>query len=167
MFGSCSREPELTQALRAGHWPEGCLPELRAHVQDCTACSELALLTQTFQKARAESEPASCSAAPGVLWWRAQLRMRVAANARVNKPISIAETFAFLVAGFTALIFAASQYRYILRWFSWWGGVEPSRFFHSLAGSGPLTWNLAILLPSFLALIALGGALAYLVWNES
>ena len=32
-FRTCSYEKELTQALKDGHWPQGCGPELRAHVE--------------------------------------------------------------------------------------------------------------------------------------
>lgn len=60
-FRTCSFEKELAQALKDGHWPEGCGPELRAHVHTCGNCSDLVLVTQTFRQARGESE---CAAPP-------------------------------------------------------------------------------------------------------
>jgi hypothetical protein len=55
-FRTCSFEKELTQALKDGHWPQGCGPELRAHVDGCSNCGDLVLVTETFQRARSESE---------------------------------------------------------------------------------------------------------------
>ena len=44
-------EKEVTQALKSGHWPEGCAPELRAHVEACADCSDQVLVTRAFQQA--------------------------------------------------------------------------------------------------------------------
>jgi hypothetical protein len=89
-FRPCSYERELTQALKDGHWPQGCGAELRAHVDVCGNCSDLVLVTQTFQRARCESERVAACGSPSLLWWRAQLRHRNAAAERVSRPITIA-----------------------------------------------------------------------------
>ena len=128
-FRTCSFEKELAQALKDGHWPEGCGPELRAHVHACCNCSDLVLVTQTFQRARSESERTAPSGSPSLLWWRAQLRRRNAAAERVSRPITIAQIFAWFVIVLVGVVFVASQYHHGLRWASWWAELVPSELF--------------------------------------
>jgi hypothetical protein len=149
-FRTCSFENELAQALRAGHWPEGCGEELRAHVKACANCSDLVLVTQTFLSARSESEQTVLCTSPGLLWWRAQLRRRNAATERVSRPVTIAEIFALVVYVFVGVVLVASQYRHGLKWSSWWSEITPSRAFHFLSvGSGQVDSNLLLLIFGF------------------
>ena len=168
-FRTCSYENELAQALKAGHWPQGCLPELRAHVETCGNCSDLVLVTQTFQRARGESERASpLSSSPSLLWWRAQLRRRNAATKRVARPITIAQTFAWLVTLLVGIVFVALQYHHGLHWASWWTEFVPARALHSLpAGSGQADWNLLLLISGFAVLALLSGLVLYLASEKS
>lgn len=163
-FRSCSREAELTQALRAGHWPAGCDRELRAHVEACSNCSDLVLVTETFQRARSQSAQAALSMSPDLIWWRAQLRRSNAAAERVSKPVTIAQIFAWFVITMVAGVFVATQYRHGLRWALWWSELAPSRAFHvwSLAAER-LDWNLALLVPSLGGLVVLSGVVLYLL----
>ena len=71
MFGPCSREKEITEALKNRHWPEACDAEPRAHVNACRSCSEFVLVTHSFQRSRVESAREAGLASPGLLWWRA------------------------------------------------------------------------------------------------
>ena len=149
-FRTCSYESELTQAFKSGHWPEGCGPELRAHVKACTNCGDLVLVTQTFQGARSESEQTVLRTSPGLLWWRAQLRRRNAATERVSRPVTIAEIFALVVYVFVGVVLVASQYRHGLKWSSWWAEISPARAFHFLSvGSGQVDSNLLLLIFGF------------------
>jgi hypothetical protein len=167
-FRTCSFENELTQALRDGHWPEGCGPELRAHVENCANCSDLVLVTQAFQSARSESEPAALSGSPSLLWWRAQLRRRNAATERVSRPVTIAEIFALVVYVFVGVVLVASQYRHGLKWSSWWAEITPARAFHFLSpGSGQVNPNLLLLIFGFGVLGLVSILVAYLVSEKS
>jgi hypothetical protein len=149
-FRTCSFESELTQALKDGHWPEGCGEELRVHVKACANCSDLVLVTQTFQSARSESEHTALSGSASLLWWRAQLRRRNAAAERVSRPITIAEMFALVVYVFVGVVLVASQYRHGLKWSSWWSEITPSRAFHFVSvGSGQVDSNLLLLIFGF------------------
>jgi hypothetical protein len=149
-FRTCSFENEVTQALKDGHWPEGCGPELRAHVETCANCSDLVLVTRTFQSARSESEREALRGSPGLLWWKAQLLRRNAATERVSRPITIAETFALVVYVFVGAVLVASQYRHGLKWSSWWAEIAPARAFHFLStGSGQVNPNLLLLIFGF------------------
>ena len=73
---SCTREREVNEMLHRGHWPEACASELREHVDGCRTCSDLVLVTKTFQAARAHSAAMARPESAGALWWRAQLRRR-------------------------------------------------------------------------------------------
>lgn len=162
-FGSCAYEKEISAALKAGHWPEGCDRELRAHVDACASCGDLVLVTQTFQQARSESVQTVPSIPPGLLWWRAQLRRRNAITRRVSRPLTIAQVFAWLVLGVVTIAVVTSQYRQGFRWISWWSEFSLSRTLHSwaLAAAG-MDWNLALLIPGLGILVLLSGLVVYL-----
>ncbi len=151
-FRACSYDKELTQVLKDGHWPEGCGPELRAHVDACNNCSDLVLVTQTFQLARSESQQ-SPYGSPSLVWWRAQLRRRYAATERVSRPITIAQTFAWIVTVLVGIVFVASQYRQGLHWASWWSELVPPRILHVLSiapvGSAQVDPNLLLFISGF------------------
>ena len=165
-IGACSYETELAQALKAGHWPDACTPDLRTHVAACRNCSELVLVTQAFQRARS----VSCTAVPAdlasLLWWRAQLRRRNAANQRTSRPISIAQSFALLVNAAVAVVFLAWQYRHGLRWASWWREQELARVLHLFDIGSGLAGN-ALLICGLGMLALLSGLVVYLVWEKS
>lgn len=163
MFRTCSHEEELTQALKDGHWPQGCGSELRAHVDACGDCRDLVLITQTFQHARGESEVAPPSSSPSLLWWRAQLRRRNAATERVSRPITIAQTFAWLVVVLVGAVFVVFQYRHGLHWASWWSELVSPRAVHVLSmGSGQGAWNFLLLISGFGVLALLSALVVYL-----
>jgi hypothetical protein len=165
---TCSHENELAQALKDGHWPQGCGPELRTHVESCASCRDFVLVTQTFQSARSESEQAAPSASASLLWWRAQLRKRNAATERVSRPVTFAERFALFVFVVVGLVLVALQYRHILHWASWWAELAPSRAFHFLpAGSLPIDWNLLLLISGFGVLALLSAIVVYLASEKS
>ena len=165
---TCSYEKELAQALKDGHWPDGCAPELRAHVDACANCSDLVLVTQTFQNARSESAREVPADSPSLLWWRAQLRRRNAAAERVSRPITIAQTFALAVNVLVAVVLVASQYRHGLRWALWWQGITPARVLHLMSGtSATAGWNLLLLIPMIGGLVLLSGLVLYVVSEKS
>jgi hypothetical protein len=150
----CPRQTEVQQLLEQGHWPQACPAELRAHLSDCRACSELMMVTQAFQRARAAAAAEVKLPASGAIWWRAQLRKRNAAVERVGKPIFGAYVFALAVTVLVAAAFAVSQARHGLRWLNWVGQSGES--------FNPAAWlsaggSLVVLIPVF-AMVALVGA---------
>jgi len=166
ILGNCSHARELAQALKSGHWPHGCEPELRSHVANCRECGEVVLLTQVFREARSQSEKSSVRDAPELLWWRAQLRRRNAATEQAGRPIAVAQVFAFAISLLVAGVFVALEYRHGLRWSSWFADVVPSRMLHSLS-QGFADWNVGLLIPTFAALVVLSGLVVYLVTEKS
>lgn len=165
-FRSCSYEKEVTQALKSGHWPEGCAAELRAHVDSCESCRDVVLLTQAFQAAKSESVQVAPAGSPGLLWWKAQLRRRNAAAERVSRPITIAQAFAWIVASLVGVILVASQYSHGLRWASWWAGLEPAKLLQ-IFSNGSLDGSLLLIIPGLGILALLSGLVVYLASEKS
>jgi hypothetical protein len=162
-FRPCSHEKEVSQALKNGQWPQGCGPELRAHVDACGNCCDLVLVTQTFLCARNESERSASCGSPSLLWWRAQLRRRNSSTKQANRPIMIAQTFAWFVVLFVGVVFVASEYHHGLRWASWWSELMHPRAIHLLpTASGQVNWNLLLLIPGFGVLALLSAVVVYL-----
>lgn len=164
----CPHEPEIADLLRRGHWPQASSPDLRAHAEQCSACRQRVLLTQAFTRERAAAAGAARLESPGVLWWRAQLRRRNAALARISRPILGAQVFAVAVALIAAAAFFASQARQSLGWFAWiwtaWVADIP-RALHFKTLLPPSVESIPVgawVLPALLAVLALiGGAAAY------
>lgn len=167
-FRTCSYERELTQALRNGQWPQGCEPELRTHVDVCSNCRDLVLVTQALLCARHESEHSVVAGSPGLLWWRAQLRRRHDTAERISRPVTIAQLFAWLVIVMVGIAFVESQYHHGLRWAAWWSELMPFWPFHLLSnGAGQLDWHSILAISSFGIFSLLGVLVVYLVSERS
>lgn len=165
---SCSFEKEVQQALKDGHWPQGCAPELRAHVEACDDCSDLVLVTQTLCQARTQSAAEPLLDSPSLLWWRAQLRRRYSATETVTRPVTIAQTFALAINLLVASIFVAWNFHHGLRWATWWSDVMPGRVLHLLPVSGvTFEWSHLLLILTLGALAAFSGLLVYLATEKS
>lgn len=116
---SCPREVEVKALVERGQWPQACAPDLRDHVSACRSCSELALVTSAFQRARNHAIGAAKLGSPGLLWWRAQLRRRNVAVERISKPILSAQIFALAVNVVVAAAVAVWQARHGVAWLTW------------------------------------------------
>ncbi|MGC1460961.1 MAG: hypothetical protein WA802_02090 [Terracidiphilus sp.] len=174
---SCPREKEVKELVERGQWPVAAAtdPDLRAHVSGCRFCSELALVSMAFQKARAEAAEVAKLGPPGVLWWRAQQRQRNAALERIGRPILGAQIFALAVNLLVAVDFVAWQARHGLAWLTRVEQLSHTAAFHldsqwvyslwNAAVSGS-TWNWMILLPAAATLALLGGAAVYLAFEK-
>jgi hypothetical protein len=141
-FCFCSREDELAAVIREGRWPQACDPELRAHVDVCGQCSDLATVAQTLQRANAETVAPAYLSSPGTLWWRAQLRRDYEAYQRMNKPIVLVERLGFLSLLATAVGLAVWQCSQVADWTSW------------LDEAGG--WSVALLIAAIGTLVLLG-----------
>ena len=164
----CSREKDVLELLARGHWPQACAPELRAHLGACRSCADLLLVTRAFQTARATTAAQANLPAPGVLWWRAQLRRRNAAVERVARPILGAHIFALSITLFVAVALVVSQARQGLHWLSWFSQLSPPQIGalnlqalwpSSLFNSG---WSLAVLIPVLATLALFSAVVVYL-----
>jgi hypothetical protein len=104
---SCDYEEQVVQAAIAGIWP----PDLIAHRRSCPVCDESAFLVKQL----AENEPANIPA-PGIIWWKHQLRLKRLHSDDSLKPILLWERIGFPIAiilllGLAALILTAQLQR--------------------------------------------------------
>jgi hypothetical protein len=162
-FYSCSHQQETAAALRQRRWPEACTQELRTHVEACLRCKELVLVTHTLQHARQEAMPMAQLVPPGLLWWRAQLRLQNALAERVAKPVGLVEKLALAITLLLAGGWAIGQRAEMADWLHWfaeppYGSVLRLDVLWS-AGDG-ITW--ALLVTSATMLCVLGGLAVYL-----
>jgi hypothetical protein len=170
MLRSCPREAEVKALVERGQWPQACALDLREHVSSCRRCSELALVTAAFQRARNQAVGAAKLGSPGLLWWRAQLRRRNVAVERISKPILSAQIFALAVNLVVAAAVAVWQARHGVAWLTWlqqlphqfssqwFGALLPPDLLHfNLFSSGSNSFLSPMMLLSALSAIALVG----------
>ena len=118
-LGACGREKEVAEMLGRGSWPDAASGELRAHVNGCRGCRDLVLVKQAFRAERTAAAGAARLEPPGVLWWRAQLRRRNAALARIGRPILGAQIFSVAVTLAAAIFYLAWQAKQGIGWPAW------------------------------------------------
>lgn len=159
---TCPRHSEVSSLLERGSWPAAASSDLRSHAETCLACAQLVLLTQAFRQDRvqAQAHAAPRLEAPGVLWWRAQLRRRNTAIERLQRPIVGAQIFAVALSLVAAVAFLAWQSKQGLAWLS----DFPRAFHFESLLPEPLqnTFGIIALIAAVLAIVAaLSGAVAY------
>jgi hypothetical protein len=167
-LGSCGRERELKELLDRGQWPGACSDELRTHAAGCRLCRELILVKQALGAERLQAVSEARLEAPGVLWWRAQLRRRNAAMERIGRPFLGAQIFALTVCLAAALVYVLTQARRGFDWWAWLGDLP--RMLHlgalvpeALAKS---PWEIWLTLSVAAMVALLGGAIVYMASGE-
>lgn len=162
MFDGCPREREVTELVQRGQWPEAASPEIAAHLRECRSCADLVLVADAFQRARANAAGPQNECAPGLLWWRAQLRRRQAAMEEMAKPILGAQIFALVVNLAVAAGFVAWEATHGVNWLSWFGATRQDGGIGSLVSTAFSGWGLAVAVAALAALAMLAGAAVYL-----
>jgi hypothetical protein len=114
----CSQQERVAAAVRNGEWPDGCDAELRTHVENCPACSDVVLVAQALRQSRAATLAMPELPPAGILWWRAQIRHRNAAIQRVIQPVAVAEKIAMLIVVLATIALGAWRYQELASWFS-------------------------------------------------
>jgi hypothetical protein len=164
---SCPHENEVRELVERGQWPLAADPDLLAHVSACRACSDLALVTEAFQTARAETFAAAKLPPPGILLWRAQLLRRNAAVERITRPLLTAQIFALAVTLLAGIGFAGFEARHGIAWLTWLEQTSTPRldtlFSASIFDSG---WAWMVLLSAFATLALLGGVAVYVATDK-
>jgi hypothetical protein len=116
---ACIREKEITALVERGGWPDAAAEELRGHAAACKGCGQALTLLLAFRRERAQAVGAARLEAPGVLWWRAQLRRRNAALEKIGRPLLGAQIFAVAVSLIAALAVLAFEADKGPGWRSW------------------------------------------------
>jgi hypothetical protein len=87
----CAREQDVLDAMASRRWPDRD-PEIAAHVNACSVCSDLVQVAAAF---RDDQDVAWSEAVPlpsgEVIWWRAQVRARAEAQRLAARPITIVQ----------------------------------------------------------------------------
>jgi hypothetical protein len=166
--GTCAREKEVGELMQRGHWPDASSSDLRAHVAQCRGCSNLVLVTQTFQRARVDATGIAHLQSPGVLWARAQLRRRNAAVERIGRPLMGAQIFALAVCISAGVGFLVTQAREGLHWLSWFQGRPRSLHFEALwpATFPSFDGTLWFVVPLLAGVALLSGVVAYVASEQ-
>jgi hypothetical protein len=103
----CPREDDVLLMVSTGRWPSGAPAELREHATDCQVCAELGAAAAAIGVEAAGPAPALPTA--GTVWWRAQLRARQDAAAKVARPITAAQMLALAaLVGAAGAVFGAT-----------------------------------------------------------
>ena len=169
---SCAQETEVRRLLALGHWPEAAPRELRAHAVSCRACYDLVLVSTAFRASRTRTMAQAQLPSAGVIWWRAQLRRRNAAVERINRPILLAQFFAFAATLCLAGLFLYAELRHGLPWKTWYANAAQASAFDwktlwPFGGEGWLKPEMnAVTLIICLALVAICGGVVYFFATE-
>lgn len=165
---SCKYQREVTAALRERQWPEVCTPELRKHVEECAACRDLVLVSQSLRRTRQQTMSIAQPVSPGLLWWKAQIRRRQEMVERAQKPFAIFEIITMVVSLIVVVIFAASQRSVLKAWldsFTHTSHPESSQFdWVQQLFAGSSLW-LPLLISTVILGLA-GGLVAFLIHRE-
>lgn len=106
----CKFESEVLSAVLEARWPERVEPELRAHVDTCAICTEVAAVGTALEAERETLRSEAVLPDGGLLWWRAQLRARREAAKVAGRPITAAQVLALAsAAGLAGACFGATS----------------------------------------------------------
>ena len=98
---NCLKLEAVETAVETGRWEL----ELRAHAESCDDCGEVVVVSEQLQKAAAAGVPDHLPGAH-LVWWRAELRARQEAVARVTRPVSLFERIGLPVVVSTPILVA-------------------------------------------------------------
>ncbi len=86
----CPFEAEVLSAVLQGRWPGNAGAELRAHVEGCLICSEVATVAAVLDGDRSHMRATAVLPSSGRVWWMAQMRARREAAAAANRTMDVA-----------------------------------------------------------------------------
>ncbi|HXJ96782.1 MAG TPA: hypothetical protein VMT20_28405 [Terriglobia bacterium] len=183
----CDREQAVLDAFTSGRWATPWGEEIRQHAASCAVCSEVVLVAEALRHEEQSAETEVRLPSAGLVWWKAQLAARRAAEQRAAQPIALVERFAQAVGALSAFGIGVWQWPRIAGWL---GGAKfaarvPATSANGAAGAtgaaGAGDWTHQLLQgvnqvfsqPSgYLVLVSAAACLsviafaAYVVWRE-
>ena len=118
---TCTEERAVIEAIGAGLWPDHAPAELRAHVDSCATCREVADVALMLAEARDDGWRDAEVPGSGLVWWRAEMRARADAARVASRPMTVVYGVA-LLCGVGALAAGVSVWagkaETFLRWFT-------------------------------------------------
>jgi hypothetical protein len=128
----CDREQAVLDALTSGRWATAWGEEIRQHAVGCAACSEVVVVAQALRREERFAEAEVRLPSAGLVWWKAQLAARRAAERRAAQPIAMVERLAQAVGALSAFGLGVWQWPRIAGWLS---GTKLAQAPASAAGS--------------------------------
>ena len=110
----CEQEPRVLEAATSGRWDTA----LRRHLEECSACAEVALVAGFMNEAEADMAEARLPDAE-LVWWKAQLKARRAATERATQPIAVVEKAACAGGGLALIAVLAFLWPSVQAWGDW------------------------------------------------
>jgi hypothetical protein len=112
----CDREQAVLDALTSGRWATAWGEEIRQHAASCAVCSEVVLVAEALRRVERSAEAEVRLPSAGLVWWKAQLAARRAAEQRAAQPIALVERFAQAVGALSAFGIGVWQWPRIAGW---------------------------------------------------
>lgn len=91
MRTECTWEEAVLEAINEGRWPDRADAALREHVAGCSVCADLTHVAVLLQLERDGLLQEARVPSSGLVWWRAQLRVRQEAARAAERPIAFVE----------------------------------------------------------------------------
>jgi hypothetical protein len=88
----CPREQEVFEIVSCERWPDRCPDDLRTHIASCPVCADVLEVASALHQEHQMPIDAQIPSA-GLVWWRAELRVRQEALRSASRPITIVEGF--------------------------------------------------------------------------
>jgi len=112
--------------VAAGRWPERCDDNLRAHVNACAVCADLADVAVAVVDDRETASSEGRIPPAGIVWWRAQLRAREEAARAAGRPVAFIQGVAASVAVWLLVsLVRALPAGYFSEWRTWVASLFP------------------------------------------
>jgi hypothetical protein len=90
----CHREAEVVEVVSSGRWPEKVHPELQDHVRSCLICSDVLAIATAMREDDAAVALDTHIPSAGLVWWRAELRLRREALRTAESPLRLVHALA-------------------------------------------------------------------------
>jgi hypothetical protein len=106
----CEFEADVLAAVLQSRWPDRVDDSLRAHVESCAICSDVAAIAGAIDEAREEMRAGAVIPDSGRVWWLAQMRARREAAKAAGRPITAIQVLALACAvGLLGACFGATS----------------------------------------------------------
>ncbi len=99
---SCEKEQRVLECLLGGSWPGPAGESLPEHTVTCPVCSDLVLAVEHLREESRRAVTAAALPEAGLVWWKAQLRLKRDAADRATQPIAMVERLALACASLSS-----------------------------------------------------------------
>ena len=117
----CPFEAEVLSAVLQATWPERADAELKAHVETCPICGDVAAIAGAFEDARVEMRASASIPDSGHVWRSAQLRAWREAAEAANRPMAAVQIVAFVCAAALLLTNFRTLWGWLQAGYAWAG----------------------------------------------